>query len=484
MPSPWRGSWSLGVAAVSLAVITVPADARAAAKLDKAAERWLKEVHLLILPEEEAFYRDLTSPEDRGEFERIFWARRDPDPKTSVNELEEAVRQARKRADELFTVPGGEQGHLTGCGQVLTLLGEPQEREGRETSATFNAAQAMREGALRPETWTYKSREGLPVQFTAGELRISFDEACRFAEGGRVAEDLRRVAASYVVRPRIDYRKAEDGHLVTLDAQLAATGGGGGLKALLASDRADFPIELELHMLLRTPAGEAYAAGLVRTPRANLPASTDPVKVVAAVVDETGQVGSTGEIAARPAEVAEMAMLSWGLTLEPGHHTVRVAVEVGDKAAVGPVTLDVPDFAAPGLKTSALLVFPESAAPPPTDPQDPYAALKLGSLPVQPRFGNVYAPADELNVVAALYGGAADPATGKASLKARYTFMKEGRPIAKAEEQAFETPNAVASVGPVPLSGFAPGRYKVRLDVSDEQSGQTERLETEFEIKE
>lgn len=481
-----HGLRSLGVAAaaVGLACLVVPGAATAADKLDKAAERWLKEVRLLILPEEEAFYRDLSSPEDQREFERIFWARRDPDLGTPVNEHEEAVKRAREHADDLYTVPGGERGHLSGCGQVLSLLGEPLEREGREVQARFDAARAMREGALRPETWTYKSREGDPVEFTGGELRIAFDDACRFAEGGRVLDDLRRVAASYVVHPHIDYRKAEGGRLVKLETLLTAAGAGGAIRALLESDRSDFPIELEPHMLMRTQTGEAYAAGLVRAPRAGLPPTTDPLKVLAAVVDEAGQVGPVAEIAVRPAEIGESALLSWGLTLAPGQHTVRVGVQAGDKAAVAPVTLEVPDFAAPGLKTSSLLVFPESAAPPTTDAQDAYGALTVGALRLQPRFGNVFTAADEMNVVAVLYGATADPTTGKTSLKARYTFLKEGRPIAKGDDQPFDTPMAVASVGPVPLSGFGPGRYKVRLDAWDEHSGEKKRQEAAFEIKE
>src|SRR6185295_3207434 len=47
--------------------------AEATPKLDKDAARWLREVHLLILPEEELAFRGLTSPEDRTEFQRIFW---------------------------------------------------------------------------------------------------------------------------------------------------------------------------------------------------------------------------------------------------------------------------------------------------------------------------------------------------------------------------------------------------------------------------
>jgi GWxTD domain-containing protein len=489
------GAVVLGVALVAFAG---PPRRAEAARLDKAAETFLKQVHLFILPEEERLFRELPSAADRKEFERIFWARRDPDPRTPVNELEEAVKKARRRADDLFTVPGGEKGSYTGCGQVLELLGEPLERTGREPSARFSAAPYMQEGALQPETWTYRSRPGDAVTFTGGELRINFDSACRFAEGGRVLEDLQRVAASLVVRPELGYERKADGHLVPLENLHPAAGADA--RALLASTRADFPVAVEPRLILRTQTGEAYAAGLLRADlggagsEASPGTSPSPARIAAAVVDASGAVGAVAERAVRPAKGPDGSQVaSWGLTLKPGQQTLHVALRAGDRAAVAPVTIDVPDFNAPGLKTSTLLVYPETASTPPdasggggapADPEDAYAALTLGSVRLQPRFDNVFTGADELSAVCVLYGGATDPATGKASLKARYSFVKDGRAVARGQEEAFATPMAVASVGPVPLSSFGKGHYTIRLEIRDEVAGKAETREAPFEIRE
>jgi GWxTD domain-containing protein len=159
----------------------------------------LRDVRLLVLPEEDALYAQLKDPADRAEFERIFWARRDLDPTTPANELQSAVARARTNADALFTRPGL-KGADTDCGQLFVLLGEPPEVVGREATVHFDAAQALR-GARRPEIWIYRSRPGDAVTFTGGELRVSLDEECRFAEGARVREDLLRVARSRVVIP-------------------------------------------------------------------------------------------------------------------------------------------------------------------------------------------------------------------------------------------------------------------------------------------
>ena len=43
--------------------------------------------------------------------------------------------------------------------------------------------------------------------------------------------------------------------------------------------------------------------------------------------------------------------------------------------------------------------------------------------------------------------------------------------------------DAVASVGPIPLTGYAPGAYVVRLDATDAVSKQTLRHEAPLEIR-
>jgi hypothetical protein len=109
--------------------------------------------------------------------------------------------------------------------------------------------------------------------------------------------------------------------------------------------------------------------------------------------------------------------------------------------------------------------------------------MQLGPMILRPRFGNVFAPRDALMVVAALYGGKVDPATGQAALRSRFTILKEGKPVARGAEDAFTTRDAVASVGPIPLADYSPGSYLVRLDVTDKVANQTLRQEVPFEIR-
>jgi GWxTD domain-containing protein len=464
--------------------------------------RFPQVARLLLLPEEQPVLKGLGDEKDRLEFQRIFWARRDPAPATPANEMRDAWEQAVVRADGLFAT-SGQRGSQTGCGQVFLLLGDPREvvgrgvevygahppqagvlRDGGETTY-----RALKDGSRRPEIWIYRSQAGDAFQFPGGELHIAMDETCRFAEGGLVLDELRRAARARVVRPELAYQVGPDGHLVRLEAVAAATGGAASARSLLAAPRTDFPLAAEPKVVMRGPKGEAWVAGLVRlSPAAS--ATADPLRVslVAQAADATGQtVASAAREALVPAEADGSRVASWGLSLKPGRYKVSVAAVLSETAqgSVGVLDVEVPDFAAETLVASPLVVYPdEPPAPGAPDARDPYAALQLGPTRLRPRFGNVFTPADSLLVVATLYGAKVDAPTGQASLRSRYSILlKDGKPVARGAEDAFTTPNAVASVGPIPLSSYAPGAYVVRLDVTDAVAKQNLRQEVPFEIR-
>jgi GWxTD domain-containing protein len=455
---------SLAFTTTLLASALAAAPASPRDPLDRASQSWLRQVHLLILPDEEASFRALATAAERAEFQRAFWARRDPTPGTPRNEMQEAVTRAQARADQLFTLPGS-RGSETGCGQVLALLGEPTEvqgdgagDQGRGAREQFNSLQPMSEGSRRPETWVYRSRPGEAFSFTGGELRIAFDEACRFSEAGRTLEDLRRAAEARIVGPRPDGTHATD-----------------------------FPIEAEQKLLLRTQVGQAYAAGLlrIRVPAATA-APSGPVSgiVEALCISAPGPASPAARRFAAAVSPDGTFLASYGLPVRPGPCHLQITVRIADgHSSVTSLDLDVPNFEAPGLKASGLILYPDEA-PGPADPADPYAAFTVGSLRLRPRFGNTFSVSDSLQVVAVLYGGATDATSGKSSLRARFSVLKDGKPVAKGAEQLLETSMAVASVGPLPLAGFTPGRYVVKLEAVDAKAGTNTTEDASFEVQE
>ncbi len=349
----------------------------------------------------------------------------------------------------------------------------------------------LRDGANRePETWVYRDRPGLPYKFTKAELRVDFDAECRYAEGaGILGDDLRRVAEVFVTRPDIAYAKGPDGHLLPLAAAAASAGASGGARALLAAPRTDFALAAEPKLVMRAPKGEAYVAGLVSAPAGANAAGGGPPRLSIAVEAKDAS-GKAVASAAREATAAVQAdgslVASWGLALKPGKYVAQRrrrharregrGVErrrrgAGLRRRGARVEPARPLSRRAGRRRQARPARPVRRVP------DGRAAAAPAATATRSR------PKDALLVVAAVYGGKTDPATGQAALKTRFTILKDGKPVARGAEDAYNTADAVASVGPIPLAGYAPGAYVVRLDVTDGVSKETLRREAPLEIK-
>jgi hypothetical protein len=352
-----------------------------------------------------------------------------------------------------------------------------------DVGARFNDLNYLREGARTPETWVYRDRAGRPFHFTRGELLIGFDAECRFGEGGIVADDLGRAASALVTRPEIGYRRDADGGLVPLERALATAPGA---VDLLTEPRSDFPLSAETKLVTRAPKG-VFVAGLARIPSQG---GTAPERVVLAfrAGEPGGAATVTGSRDSRLAPAAEAAgVASWDLLLTPGRHRVMLAALLPEsgKGSTTSFEVEVPDLAKPAaLVVSPLVLYPdEPPAPAAADPSDPYASFHVGARRLRPRYGNTFAPQDALVVVALLFGARVDAATGRASLRSRFTILRDGQTIARGGEDAFATPDAVASVGPIPLSGYAPGAYVVHLEVTDAVASTTLRQEAPLDIR-
>ena len=462
--------------AVAVAVFSLAPAAARADKLDKEDKKWLDEVHPLMLPDEEKTLRDLKDKADRLEFEKIFWARRDPDLDTPDNEFQAAYNTQRAEVDRLFKV-AGQTGSATDCGRVYLLLGKPDEMKQDKQSGD---APSLRP----PEVWTYRDRPG--QTFAGGQVQIAFEKDCQLPQGARLSEQLNKVAESKIARPNLAYKKGADGHIVKLVDQLPKPSPA---QALLKTPRQDFPVTTQNAMMLRSPEGATYVAGLVRAtglPR-DAGTKTAPVNVVVQALDAQGRTAAQKDRLVN-GEFAEdgSVMASYGMTLRPGKYTLNVGVldPKSGKGSVAVIPVTVPDLSEGELDIMPLVMLQsiqEGGATP--DPKDPMSDFVLGSNRLTPSFDNVFAKSGEMSVIGAVYNATKDPTTGKASVTWGFSILKDGKPVAKTEDQVVETDVASPSIGPVPLTNFAPGKYVVQLRVRDNVAKKDFTKDAPFEVK-
>jgi GWxTD domain-containing protein len=472
-------------------LVLLPAPVRAQ-KLDDEDKDFLNDVRPIILLAEKSTYEKLKDKADRLEFQKIFWARRDPNPATPENDFQQQYLKDRAFVDEgyrLATIPGS----ATDCGRTFILLGKPdlvQPRPG-------GAAVASEGGQRIPEVWIYNDRPDRRVQ--GGKVMIAFDSNCR--ADGDFAQQFPRMAARRIVHPEIDYKLDKDGHIVKLADQLPRETP---TRALLRQPRQDFPLAFQ-PAYLKMASGGTVLLGLVEGDAAGLAAAaaagarTVEVSVGASAQSTGGQQAGATEQTAKVTVAANGRFLaSFKMGLKPGTYTLRTAALVleGNKGSVVTTPIEVPDFsqvtvAADGSTkprlTGTVLVLKdvkEVAPGAPVDAADPFAAFQLNTTRLVPVLASALHKSDAVTFFFQLYDLQLDPATGKANGSVRLKLAKEGgAPLHSSSETPVQTAVFSTGVGPIPLAGFQPGRYVVLVEATDKIGQQTTTAQASFEIQ-
>jgi GWxTD domain-containing protein len=470
---------------VLLALSLLRPAAAAAQKLDNEDKKFLADVHALMLADEESIYKKLKDKGDRQEFQKIFWARRDPDLATPQNELQEQFLKDKAAADVAYRF-AGVSGSASDCGRVFILLGKPDEVQQEATS--------LNPGARSPETWVYRDKPGRTFQ--GGRATIAFDADCRGTPG--LDAQLDRIAAGKIAHPNIDYRFGKDGKLVKLADLLPKDTQA---RTLFKQPRQDFPVAAQAAYLKVADGGTALV-GLLRGEAASLAQAdsgghkTVSVSIAASAVAADGSEAGWAEQTMSAPVGADGAFLgSFKLGLKPGKYTLKAgAVDLkSGKGSLATLPIEVPDFsrvetgadgsshpvvsAAQPLLVRDIEELPAGTNP---DPAHPFAAFTLGTVRLIPCFGTTFHKADTISIFFQVYDLGTD-LNGKADGLATINILKGAAPVASAKNP-ITTAVGGSAIGPVPLAGYEPGKYVVQLKVADHVAKKDLVQETPIEI--
>ena len=457
--------------ATLLTLLLLPPTLAAGQKLDKQDKRFLEDVRPILLTDEEKVFKDLKQKSDRVEFQKIFWARRDPELATAENEFQQEYEKAHAEAELAYRVPG-QSGAASDCGRVSILLGKPDEVRQEGTASA---------GLRVPETWTYRDRPGRT--FKDGKAVIAFDAECRAPAG--LAAQLERIAVAQVVQPNIDYRFGKDGRLVKLADLLPKDTPA---RALVKQPRQDFAVAARAFYLKVADGGTALV-GLVQGDASGLAVverggqKTVTVDVAASASGGDGrETGWTEQTETAPVGTDGRFVASFKIGLQPGSYTLKAgAVEPkSGKGALVSVPIEVPDLSnleetatgetQPVPSAASLLIvreieeLPEGA---PVDPQNAFSAFVLGHARLQPHFGTTFLTSDEVSIFYQVYDLNTDPATGEADAIATVSILRDGKTPVARSQNPIKTAVGGSIIGPVRFANYTPGSYVVQLKVND-----------------
>ncbi|MBZ5580264.1 MAG: GWxTD domain-containing protein [Acidobacteriia bacterium] len=143
-------------------------------ELETPYQKWLSEdVAYIVTDEERAAFQRLQTDEEREQFIRQFWLRRDPTPGTPRNEYQEEHYRRIASANMRFGTAAGIPGWKTDRGRIYITFGPPDEIDAHPSGGPFHG-----DNVLYPfETWRYRYIGGI-----GNDVGIDFADAGRNGE--------------------------------------------------------------------------------------------------------------------------------------------------------------------------------------------------------------------------------------------------------------------------------------------------------------
>jgi GWxTD domain-containing protein len=138
-------------------------------------KKWLDEdVVYIITDEEKAVFKSLKTEEERETFIEQFWARRNPDQRSTSNEFKEEHYRRIAYANQSYA--SGVPGWKTDRGRIYIMYGKPDETESHPSGGSYNRESWEGGGSTSTypfERWWYRHIDGV-----GDDIEIEFVDRC------------------------------------------------------------------------------------------------------------------------------------------------------------------------------------------------------------------------------------------------------------------------------------------------------------------
>lgn len=453
-------------------------------------------VQCLLTEDEEKRFRTLETDEQRAEFIKEFWARRDPTPDTPENEFAQHFWKQVADADRIFPQTT-DSGALSDRGQIFLLFGQPTRTPppGKNLEWVYENVPHM-----NPSSFTIQFRAvggGNLLLLGKKEVNelIAQNEWVRGL--GPAAKEIftpppvevtRALPSADEAEPPPDAAPTEEQRILDQAASAATLPTDIPLSArtdIYAATRGDSFVTVTLGV----PRGQAPEANLVGFARF-VPESPDVRPITLAAQDSFAPAEAENAAAS-----SRMLLFQGGTGLHPGRYTLTAGVRDPASGKVGILRqpLEVPAYTESRLALSsvALLRKLERLNSPPPVAEGKKRPFVLGNFRVVPALEPVYPQGADMAWYFQVYNAAKDPASGNPNLTLQYDFLLkqkgEYRPVTAPQVVTNHTTPVVAFSFPLvkpsgQTKGWPVGDYKLKILVTDEIAKSSVSRELDYNI--
>jgi GWxTD domain-containing protein len=490
-------------------------------ELETPFRKWLNEdVFYIITDEEKTSFKRLNTDEEREQFIEQFWLRRDPTPDTQENEYKEEHYRRIAYSNERFA--SGIPGWKTDRGRIYITFGPPDEIEDHPSGGTYQ--RPIEEGGGTTSTFPFQKWRYRYIDGIGNDIMIEFVDTTMTGEFRMTMDPSEKDALLYV--PNAGLTMMEQMGMASKVDRFTRTDGtrlGTGNQPL--PQRMNQFERLQQFALLQKPPAVKFKdleASVnskvtfnvlpiqVRTDFVRLTNSTVMTYVTIQMNKGDLQFKSTDNIAkamvniyARITSMTRRVVNVWetpvvietpammlaeaskgkaiyqnAVPLPPGTYRVNVVAKdvVGGNMNNYEMAITVPRFEDERLGASSLILADMIEKVPTKNIGA--GQFVIGTSKVRPRMNETFTQSEKMGIYQALYNFQPDEKTQKPAGTVSYEIAKadNGEKLIEFTEALADIPGASATQITIekllPLQSFAPGRYTLKLKVSDQNSNQ------------
>ena len=497
---------------------------------DRRFKKWVDEdAGYIITPEETAVFKSLRTTEEKEQFIEQFWARRDSDPATAVNEFKEEHYRRITYANDNFK--SAVDGWFTDRGRIYIVFGPPTSIERNPTGGTY--IRPLSEGGGITDTypfevWHYNHipalGRGVDLEFVdptqTGEYRMALRETDKDAlfmtpglgmtrleemglesRAGRIrSSDAGRnlglagdTQSGVLVNPLL---KMQDYFRLRRPPSIRFTDLQAAVEAQVRYDQLPFSFRYDV---LRVSQERALCPLTLEVVHRDIVAPSTLVEPAHVDVNIYGRVQRLNRQISYEFEDLISAELSprfpgarslyqRHLPLEPGRYKLTLALKCLQTGRMGTVeTLVIVPSSSGGLETSSVIPARKIGAARAGE-SFPSRFTTSGGLKVYPNVSAVYEANEAIAVYAEVYNPAVDPSTRQPAVQVVGEIQADGA-ATPLFSQDITSSSSVYDGTKISIAkmwhdlNLPPARYWLRLRATDTIKNQTVVSRVGFEVE-
>jgi GWxTD domain-containing protein len=508
-------------------------------ELESAYNKWLNEdVAYIITDEERKAFKSLKNDEEREQFIEQFWMRRNPDPDSMTNDYKEEHYRRIAYANEHFA--SGIPGWKTDRGRIYIMYGPPDEIEAHPSGGHYERPTEEGGGSTSTypfEIWRYRYIEGVAqnveLEFVdptmSGEYHLTMDPGEKDALAkvpGAGLSTMEEMGLS----SKVDRFTRTDGTTMPKRMIDSSPGAGYSSSTLYGGefDRLALMANINRPPVIKFKDLEAAITTNIRYNVLPFQVRTDYVKVTdetvlaamtvgiqnkdlsfqetngvqKAVVNIFGRITTLTRRTVQTFEdtialdvpdslleqsLAKSSVYWKSVPLRPGLYRLSLAIKDVNSGNIGTteVRMEVPEFHEDQLATSSLILADQLEKV--STRRIGLGQFVIGDSKVRPSVGSTFKPDDKLGVYLQVYNLKPDISGRKPSATIDYALLKNNQPIFETKENAADLPDASPSQVNIekllPLQTLQPGKYTMKVTVTDNISKKTVSPSAEFTVQ-